>query len=228
LLFQFLEDTRPRWGSQLATLDVSAGAMLQTMGEPVRNVYFPLDLVVGQFHEAAPGQSMAVLLIGPGGIVGISGVLSHSKASHDNVALTRGRVLRLGLDHLRSAMDQDSATRHLVFSAVQSQMVQLAQAATCSRFHSVEQQLCTRLWQLLDEGPANEVSLTQALLARSVGARRERVNAIVGELQRAGVVESSRGRLRLLDPAGLTERSCECRPVLAWQGQREPRSSSGD
>jgi CRP-like cAMP-binding protein len=206
---------RARWAPHLVAQVLPMGAVLQSVGEPIRNVYFPQDAVVGQFHEAAPGMNMAVVLKGSGGLVGYAGVLSNAVAGWESVVVRPGSVLRLGLDHLRNAMDRDTATRHRVLDYVQLQIVQIAQAALCSRFHDVEQQLCMRLDQMFNDAPANELAVTQELLARIVGARRERVNQIIGELLLDGVVESGRGWLRLADREALIQRTCECRQVLA-------------
>ena len=198
----------------MAALELPAGAVLQSVGEPVRNVYFPQDAVVCQFHELAPGVNMAVVLMDSEGLVGYAGVLSGDAAAHQSVVLRPGRVLRLGLDHLRSQMDRESAARELVLAYVQSQIVRIAQAALCSRFHDVEQQLCMRLEQLFGGAWVNELAMTQDLLATIVGTRRERVNQIVGELQLKGVVESGRGWLRLMDREALIQRCCNCRQAL--------------
>lgn len=69
------------------------------------------------------------------------------------------------------------------------------QLATCKRFHTLEQQLCLRLVQLIDHMGSNALDITQAELAQLIGARRERVNQIVGTLRASGMVDLGRGRL---------------------------------
>jgi CRP-like cAMP-binding protein len=210
----FSEETRSRWGQGLVTLNLPVGAVLGSAGMPIRYVYFPIDAVVGQFHEASTGLDMAMLLTGNEGFVGTSGTLSCAASMSACVVLKPGRVVRLCVHQLRSEMDRDSAVRHLVMARVHEKIVKLAQVALCNRFHEVEQQLCLRLGKLFGDSPEDELPITQELLARIVGARRERVNQIIGELQRAGILEASRGRLRIFDRKALISRTCECRKIL--------------
>jgi CRP-like cAMP-binding protein len=214
----FAEETQARLRPLLVPLELQVGAVLQVADQPVRHVYFPQDAVVAQFHETSPGTDMALLLLGRGSLVGAGGVLAGGPAGHVAMVVRPGRVLRLGKTQLRDEMDRDAATRQAVLQQVQALIAQTAQAALCSRFHSVEQQLCLRLAQLFGQGPPHELALTQELLARIVGARRERVNQVIGDLQAAGVLESGRGWLRVLDGPALRQRACNCAQTLLPPG----------
>lgn len=217
MLNRLSKDTLDRWAPFLAPVDLPVGAVLQSAGKPIHDVYFPQDAVVAQLPEVAPGLQMAAFLVGADGVVGIAGVLTAEPAHHECVVVKPGRMLRLGVEHLRAEMDRDAPTRRLVLAYVQSLIVQTAQAVLCSRFHDVEQHLCTRLSQLLLEGQAEPLRLTQELLARVVGARRERVNQIVRSLQAAGIVRSGRAWLSVSDRPGLLRRACDCHRVLAQE-----------
>lgn len=56
------------------------------------------------------------------------------------------------------------------------------------------------------DGPV-EVPLTQEDLASLAGTSRATVNRVVGEAERAGVLELRRGRVIVTDPEGLTRRA---------------------
>jgi hypothetical protein len=55
------------------------------------------------------------------------------------------------------------------------QLVRLAQTAVCNRHHSVDQQLCRWLLLSFDQVPGNELTMTQELIANTLGVRREGV-----------------------------------------------------
>ena len=61
---------------------------------------------------------------------------------------------------------------------------------------------------------SNALDITHAELAQLIGARRERVNQIVGTLRASGMVDLGRGRLTQLDRPGLLRQACGCYPVL--------------
>ncbi len=57
------------------------------------------------------------------------------------------------------------------------------------------------------------VRLTQEFLAQMLGSRRSTVTVTAGSLQRAKLIDYSRGRMKILDRAGLENVACECYPI---------------
>ncbi len=66
-------------------------------------------------------------------------------------------------------------------------------------------QVAYLLLDLVEDGPADEavVKLSHTTLAHLLGARRQSVTRVMGELKRRGLVESRYGHTLLLDEAGL-------------------------
>lgn len=95
-----------------------------------------------------------------------------------------------------------------------------AQTAVCNRHHTVDRQLCRRLLLSLDRLHSNELHMTRALIANMLGVRREGVIEAAGRLQRAGLIDYSRGRIRVLDRPGLEARVCECYEVARKEFRR--------
>ena len=62
--------------------------------------------------------------------------------------------------------------------------------------------------------------MTQELIANMLGVRREGVTAAAGELQKAGVIRYSRGKIAVLDRAKLEQLSCECYSVVKKETDR--------
>jgi len=84
----------------------------------------------------------------------------------------------------------------------------------------VDQQLCRWLLLSLDRLPANELTMTQELIANMLGVRREGVTEAAGKLQSAGLIQYRRGRITVLDRAGLEARVCECYDVVRREFRR--------
>jgi hypothetical protein len=57
---------------------------------------------------------------------------------------------------------------------------------------------------------SDDIRLTHEYLAAMLGARRASVTDALRPLQEEGLVKSHRGRIAILDGAGLEARSCEC------------------
>ena len=94
------------------------------------------------------------------------------------------------------------------------------QAAVCNRHHSINQQLCRWLLLSLDRLRSNELNMTQELIANMLGVRREGVTEAAGKLQKLGVIEYHRGRIKVLDRQKLEMLSCECYAVVKEETDR--------
>ncbi|MNC51096.1 hypothetical protein D3C75_1003750 [compost metagenome] len=90
----------------------------------------------------------------------------------------------------------------------------------CNRHHAIDQQLCRWLLLSLDRLPGNELTMTQELIANMLGVRREGVTDAAGKLQRLGVIEYTRGHIKVLDRTRLEELSCECYAVVKKETER--------
>jgi len=90
----------------------------------------------------------------------------------------------------------------------------------CNRHHSLDQQLCRWLLLSLDRLSGSELQMTQKLIANMLGVRREGVTEAALKLQKAGLIQYSRGRILALDRPGLEQRSCECYAVVKKEYDR--------
>lgn len=102
----------------------------------------------------------------------------------------------------------------------QSLITQMAQTAVCNRHHTIDQQLCRWLLRSLDRLPTNELTMTQELISQVLGVRREGVADAAGKLQKLGVIEYARGRIKILDRSRLEQLTCECYAEVKHETKR--------
>jgi CRP-like cAMP-binding protein len=74
---------------------------------------------------------------------------------------------------------------------------------------------CAR-WLLLchDRVGADEFLMTQEFLSQMLGVRRASVNLVAAAFQKAGFIEYTRGRIRILNRGGLESASCQCYSII--------------
>jgi len=96
----------------------------------------------------------------------------------------------------------------------QALFTHMAQTSACNRHQPLDQRLCRWLLLNLDRRKGNEIVVTHERIADMLGVRREGVAGAALKLQKAGLIEYRRGRIAILDRAGLEERSCECYAVV--------------
>ena len=61
-----------------------------------------------------------------------------------------------------------------------------------------------------DRAHSSTINMTQEFLGFMLGVRRVGITEAAGALQRAGLIEYQRGRLTVLDRAGLEAAACTC------------------
>jgi hypothetical protein len=67
---------------------------------------------------------------------------------------------------------------------------------------------------------ASRFPLTQEFLGQMLEVRRATVNVAAGMLQKAGFITDTRGRITVLDRAGLESAACECSRIIKSEFER--------
>jgi Mn-dependent DtxR family transcriptional regulator len=77
-------------------------------------------------------------------------------------------------------------------------------------------------WMLIthDRVEGEEFPMTQEFIASMLGVHRPSVSLVAGVFQQAGIIQYSRGRIKVLDRSGLEDASCECYSIVRKQFKR--------
>jgi CRP-like cAMP-binding protein len=204
----------------LESRSLSLGAALYESGTALHHVYFPVDSIVSLMNVTADGASAEIAVVGNDGVVGVSLFMGGETTPGRAVVQSGGQAYRLEGALLKSEFGRAGAMQHLLLRYTQALLTQMAQTAVCNRRHSLDQRLCRWLLMNLDRLPSNDLVVTQDLIANMLGVRREGVNEAARKLQRAGLIQYSRGRIVVLDRAGIEARTCECYAVVKKESAR--------
>ncbi len=166
------------------------------------------------------GAAAEIAVVGNEGIVGISLFMGGESTTSRAVVQSAGKGVRLKAQVLKDEFNRAGPVLHLLLRYTQALITQMAQTAVCNRHHSLDQQLCRWLLLSLDRLEGNELVMTQELIANMLGVRREGVTEGALKLQHAGLIQYARGRITVLDRAGLERRSCECYAVVKREYDR--------
>ncbi|MBK8063450.1 MAG: Crp/Fnr family transcriptional regulator [Betaproteobacteria bacterium] len=190
------------------------GEMLYEPGAQLMHAYFPTTSIVSLHYVMASGASAEAAGVGNEGVVGVSLFMGGDTTPSSAVVQTAGHAYRLERRLLEQGFNRAGALQSLLLRYSQALITQMMQTAACNRHHSIEQQLCRWLLSTLDRMPANDLVMTQELLASMLGVRREGITEAAGRLQQAGVIRYRRGHIAVLDRRGLESRTCECYDVV--------------
>jgi CRP-like cAMP-binding protein len=209
-----------RWEALLERVDLPLGMVLYESGSALSHVYFPTTAIVSLLYVMEDGASAEIAVVGNDGIVGVSLFMGGETTPSRAVVQSGGQGYRLSGEHMKEEFNRAGPVLHLLLRYTQALLTQMAQTAVCNRHHSLDQQLCRWLLLSLDRLHGNELVMTQELIANMLGVRREGVTEGALKLQRAGLISYSRGRITVLDRAGLESRSCECYAVVKKEYDR--------
>src|SRR5688500_16191576 len=196
------------------------GMALYESGGVQGYVYFPTSSIVSLLYVLENGSSAEIAVTGCEGLVGIALFMGGETTPSRAVVQSAGRGYWIEAAALKEKFEAGGALQYLLLRFTQALVTQMTETAVCNRHHAVDQQLCRWLLLSLDRLPANDLVMTQELIANMLGVRREGVTEAAGKLQAAGLIEYSRGRITVLDRAGLEARVCECYAVVKKEYDR--------
>ncbi len=208
-----------RWRPQLEEVDMPLGHVLDESGTTLSHVYFPTTAIVSLLYVMENGASAEIAVVGNEGIVGISLFMGGESTPSRAVVQSAGAGFRLSSRTIKQEFNR-APVIHLLLRYTQALITQMAQTAVCNRHHSLDQQLCRWLLLSLDRLQGSELVMTQELISNMLGVRREGVTDGALKLQHAGLIRYSRGRITVLDRAGLEKRTCECYQVVKTEYDR--------
>ena len=214
LLAALPAEQQGRLRPDLERVTLALGQVLYESGDNLQYVYFPIDSIVSLLYVMENGSSAEISVVGNEGLVGISVFMGGASTPSRAVVQSAGVAYRLSSARLKTEFNFHGPLMELLLRYTQSLITQMAQTAVCNRHHSIDQQLCRWLLLSLDRIPTDCLVMTQELIANMLGVRREGVTEAAGKLQKLGVIEYSRGRIRVLDRAHLEQLSCECYAVV--------------
>jgi len=209
-----------RWQPLLEKVEMPLGQILYEPGTTLAHVYFPTTSIVSLLYVMENGASAEIAVVGNEGLVGVSLFMGGESTPSRAVVQSAGHGLRLKAQLMKREFERAGPVLHLLLRYTQALITQMAQTAACNRHHTLDQQLCRWLLLSLDRLRSNELAMTQELIANMLGVRREGVTEAALKLQQAGLISYARGRITVLDRAGLEKRTCECYAVVKREYDR--------
>jgi CRP-like cAMP-binding protein len=213
-------DVSETLGQQLEVLDMEVRHTISEPDQPSQYVYFPLSAVVSVHTQMHDGVAIEVATVGREGMVGLEIFLGGAQMPASAFCQIAGRAARIGADAFREVVRDSAPLTALLLRYTQATLIQVAQSVACNRVHLLEERCARWLLMTHDRVPGDRFELTQEFLAEMLGVRRPSVSLAASILQRAGFIRYSRGRIEIVDRAGLESAACECYGVIAREYER--------
>ena len=172
--------------------------------------YFLCEGLASMVVSMSGGAAAEVAMCGKDGLVGAFSLMGSQPSSADAFMQVSGegyRVPRRVLEHL---FHTEEAFRKLVLAWIQVTLHTSLQTSACGLLHEAEARLARWLLMTSDRTDSETMDLTQEFLAQMLGTQRTTIALIAGNLRKSGLIDYTRGRLRILSRAGLQAAACEC------------------
>ena len=204
----------------LVPVDLPLEMRLSEPNEPIEYVYFLNSGLISTDALTEKGESVEVGVIGREGFSGLPALLDQPQMSHSVMMQGSGEGLRIRSSVVRDEFLKGGILQRLVHTFAYLQFVQVTQSVLCNRMHEVDARLARWLLTSADRMESESLNLTQEFLAQMLGVQRSTVTVAAGDLQRAGLIGYSRGKIHILDRVKLVRTACECYQIVSSSYQR--------
>jgi CRP-like cAMP-binding protein len=203
-----------RLAEHMKEVVLQRGDVLHEADAPAQYVYFLGAGVASMSVSSEQGQELMLSIVGDEGVVGERAIFKAGVFIIRCEMLTQGAGHRMTPAAFENEFKRGETLHRLVLNRLEARITEMAQTALCNQMHTMEQRLARWLLTLADRLHAEELSVTQEHMAHMVGVRRASVTDAVEALRGAGVIETERGTVTILDRGRMQAQACECYAVI--------------
>ncbi len=210
LLDSLPRNARDLIGKSCVPAQVRSGEVLCEPMDRIERVYFPTTASISLIAPALGTETLEVGMVGNEGMFGITVLLDVKTSPLTGLVQGGGHVLQLSASRFERLATDIAPFRKIVNRYLYVLTAQIAQAAACNRFHSLDSRLARWLLMTRDRAQSDTFRLTHKSLAYMLGVRRAGVTEAAGRLQANRLIRYHHGELTVLDRQGLEVIACSC------------------
>ncbi len=195
---------------QLEEIPLIYAEIIYEPDDIIRRVYFPESGIISLLSSVGESSLLEVGIVGNEGFVGLPVFLGVKTSNTRALVQGAGAALSMKTTDFLTECENGGALPRILQRYTHSLMTQISQSAACNRFHPIEARLARWLLMTADRMASNEFQITQDFLSNMLGVRREAVNKSATGFQQNNLIKYIRGKISILDRAGLESAACRC------------------
>ncbi len=176
--------------------------------------YFPNRGLISLVVVMADGKTAEAGIVGNEGFTGTPAAVGLGRSTLRAVVQITGDGFRVKAAALQNALESAPHLQLLLSRYAVIRGMQVAQTAACNRLHDTEQRLARWLLMTQDRVDSGSLPITHDFLATMLGTDRPTVSLAAGVLQRKGIIEYTRGAVKIVNRGKLENSACECYAVI--------------
>jgi CRP-like cAMP-binding protein len=177
--------------------------VIQLPNSAIEEVYFVESGIVSIVAASTGSPGIEAGLVGREGMTGIAVVMDDHRSPNDVYVQVAGAAQRIGADKLRTAITASGTLHRSLLRFARAFFVQVTQTALANGRAKIEERLARWLLMARDRLDAKAMPLTHEFLALMLGVHRPGVTVALQEMEGRGLIRSERGKVSILDSAGL-------------------------
>ena len=207
---------------KLEEIPLTFAKTLYEPGDIIRHVYFPNSGIISLLSAVEERSLVEVGIVGNEGFVGVPVFLGVKTSNNCALVQGAGVALEMKTADFLAECENGGALPRLLQRYTHSLIMQISQSAACNRFHPIEARLARWLLMTSDRMESDEFQITQEFLSNMLGVRREGVSKSATQLQQNELINYSRGKITILNRAGLEAASCRCYFIIKDEYEEPP------
>jgi len=206
--------SRERIEAHLEPIKLELGAVLCEAGGLLKHAYFPRGSVLSLLTVLEDGSAIETANIGREGAFGLFAAMYSRVSFNRCLVQLEGPMVRCPIELLQTEFKHSEHVRNLFVSYSETLLSQVQQTVACNARHTTEQRMCRWLLMMHDRANGAPLPYTHDFLSHMLGANRKSVTVAALSMQAAGLISYRRGRIQVLDRAGLEKAACECYAIV--------------
>ncbi len=198
--------------SSATNVDLPVRTLLQEEEEHPRFAYFLTSGLGSVVLGLKEGGSAEVALIGHEGLSGSYSLLGFSAPSTHCFMQIAGSGYRVPFQKLQELFLSSEEIRERVLHFVQMQLLTTSQLSACNGLHQIEKRLARWLLMVQDRLGEDVIHLTHEFLGQMLGVHRPTLTMAVAVLEKTGMIENGRARIKIQSRESLKRVACDCYP----------------
>lgn len=214
LLTALVNDEYQHLLPHLKRVNLTLGDVIYIADRDIEDVYFPENSAVSLLATLENGSTTEVGLIGHEGMVGLTVFLGGALSPERALVQMSGTAMKLKASILRDELRIGSPLQMLLLRYTRAFMTLMSQSIACSQHHKLDQRFARWLLMMHDYAESDNLRLTHEMVASMIGTRRAGVTVAALALREKGLIEATRGHVRIMNRKGLEAASCECYELI--------------
>src|SRR5271156_1539081 len=188
--------------------------VLHEPGRKLEFAYFPNRGLISLVVVMKDGRTAEAGIVGNEGFTGTQAAVGLTRGPLRGGMQITGDGFRVKVGALQNVLESTPHLRMMLNRYAAIRGMQVAQTAACNRLHEIKQRLARWLLMTQDRVDSGALPITHDFLATMLGTDRPSVSLAAGILQKKGLIEYTRGAVKIVNRNKLEGSACECYGVI--------------